>query len=151
MFAPGGPAPPREVSYQDLLELGSVMSSVTGTYAAFGYRPATPESPDHVAVEAGFIAFLMLKQAFALADGEPGHAAMAAEAAEAFRAAHLAVFAERLAAHLGEAPLEYLRTASRALAARVGPRPGPRRLPVIQPPIDEDEGSDFSCDTSPAA
>lgn len=151
VFGPGGPAPPREVSYQDRLELGSVMSSVTGGYAAFGYEPTSPESPDHVAIEAGFMAFLRLKQAFALVEGEPERAAITAEAAEGFLAGHLAVFAERLAALLAESPLEYLRVASRLLATRVGPRPGPRRLPVIQPPIDEDDGSDFSCDSSPAA
>jgi nitrate reductase assembly molybdenum cofactor insertion protein NarJ len=144
VFGPGGPTPPREVSYHDSLELGSVMSSVTGYYHAFGYRPSLAESPDHVAVEAGFLAFLRVKQAFALMGGDAEHGDLTRTAAEAFRADHLAVFAERLAALLAEAPATYLQAASRALAARVGPRPGPMRLPVIQPP-DEDDGGEFAC------
>jgi len=145
VFGPGGPAPPREVSYHDTLELGSVMSSVAGYYDAFGYQPALQESPDHVAVEVGFLSFLRFKQAFATADGELERAAISRDAAEAFRANHLAVVAERLAALLSESPLSYLQTASRLLATRVGPLPGPKRLTVINQPID-DEGSDFACD-----
>jgi nitrate reductase assembly molybdenum cofactor insertion protein NarJ len=145
VFGPGGPAPPREVSYLDTLELGSVMSSLTGAYRAFGYEPALAEPPDHVAVEAGFVAFLLLKQAFAAAEGEPVHAEITSRAAETFRADHLAMFAEPLARTLAEAPARYLQTASRLLAARVGPRPGPKRLPVIQPPA-EDDGGEFACE-----
>lgn len=145
MFGPGGPAPPREVSYVDSLELGSVMSSVTGYYHAFGYTPALRESPDHVAVETGFMAFLRVKQAFALMEGDAAHIDVAARAAEAFRVDHMATYADRLAALLAEAPARYLQTASRTLAGRVGPRPGPKRLPVIQPP-DEDDGGEFACE-----
>lgn len=144
VFGPGGPAPPREVSYHDTLELGSVMSSVTGYYAAFGYQPALVESPDHVAVETGFLAFLRIKQAFALMEGDDTHVDVTAQAAAAFRVDHLAVFAARLAAILADAPVTYLQTASRVLAHRVGPRPGPKMLPVIQPPMDDDGGV-FEC------
>lgn len=145
VFGPGGPAPPREVSYHDTLELGSVMSSLAVFYHAFDYRPTVPESLDHVAVEAGFVSYLCFKQAFALADGEPEHAAVTAQALEAFSREHLTIVAERLAALLAESPLTYLQAASRLLAARVGPRPGPKRLPVIQDPVG-DEGSEFACD-----
>ncbi|MGE0815364.1 MAG: molecular chaperone TorD family protein [Vicinamibacterales bacterium] len=144
LFGPGGPAPPREVSYHDTLELGSVMSSLAGLYEAFGYRPALLESPDHVAVEIGFVAFLRTKEAYAVMAGDAEHQAVAREAADGFQARHLANVADRLAAHLVEAPVEYLRTASRVLARRVGPRPGPKLLPVIQPPIDD--GAEFACD-----
>lgn len=145
VFGPGGPAPPREVSYHDSLELGSVMSSVTGYYHAFGYAPAVPESPDHVAVEAGFLAYLRFKQAFALADLNPDHADVAARAAARFQEQHLAVYAERLGDLLSASPLEYLQIASRVLAARVGPQPGPRQLIVFTDVVD-DEGGQFACD-----
>lgn len=142
MFGPGGPASPREVSYHDTLELGSVMSSLTGGYEAFGYRPALLESPDHVAVETGFVAFLRTKEAYAAMAGDGEHAATAREAAEGFLARHLANVADRLAARLAEAPVPYLQIASRVLARRVGPRPGPKMLPVIQAP---DDGEEFAC------
>jgi nitrate reductase assembly molybdenum cofactor insertion protein NarJ len=145
VFGPGGPAPPREVSYHDTLELGSVMSALTGAYGAFGYHPALVEAPDHVAVEAGFLAYLRVKQVFALMEGDDAHVAVTADAVERFRLDHLAVYAERLAGILAEAPATYLQTASRLLARRVGPRPGPKMLPVIQPPA-EDDGGEFACD-----
>jgi len=145
VFGPGGPAPPREVSYHDTLELGSVMSALTGAYGAFGYQPSIVEPPDHVAVEAGFLAYLRVKQVFALLEGDAAHVAITASAADAFRADHLAVYAERLAGILAEAPVGYLQTASRVLARRAGPRPGPKRLPVIQPPA-EDDGGEFACE-----
>ena len=69
---------------------------------------------------------------------------LTARAADAFRLDHLAVFAERLAASLSESSVIYLQTASRVLARRVGRRPGPKRLPVWQPPAD-DQGSEFAC------
>lgn len=145
IFGPGGPAPPREVSYHDSLELGSVMSSLTTSYDAFGYRPALLEAPDHVAVESGFLAFLAVKHAYALVAGVPAHVEVTVKAADDFRTGHLATFAERLAALLADAPARYLQLAARSLARRVGPKPGPRFLPVL--PADEaDDGGEFACD-----
>lgn len=148
VFGPGGPAPPREVTYHDSLELGSVMSSVTGYSGAFAYEPATTEAPDHVAVEVGFLAYLRMKQAFALMAGDAERAALAAEAAERFREEHLSLVATRLARLLAAAPASYLAMAGRVLRARVGPAPGPVRFPVVQP-FDEGDGSEFSCMVSP--
>lgn len=145
MFGPGGPAPPREVSYHDTLELGSVMSSITGAYRAFGYEPGADDPPDHVSVESGFLAFLGLKHAYAMIEGDEGHVEVTVSAAHAFRTGHLAVYAERLAAILADAPADYLQSAGQMLAERVGPRPGPRRLPIIQAD-DADDGGEFGCD-----
>ncbi|MCC7123439.1 MAG: molecular chaperone TorD family protein [Acidobacteria bacterium] len=145
IFGPGGPAPPREVSYHATMELGSLMSSLTGFYGAFGYQPAITESPDHIAVESGFLAFLNLKRAYALIEGNEEHKAITAAAARDFRIGHLAMYAERLATILADAPAGYLQMASRILADRVGPRPGPRQLLVIQPEPAED-GGEFACD-----
>lgn len=147
VFGPGGPAPPREVTYHDALELGSVMSAVTGCYGAFAYRPATTEPPDHVAVEIGFLAYLRAKQAFSLMAGDTERAQITAEAADRFREGHLALVAGRLARVLATAPASYLAMAGRMLRARVGPPPGPTRLPMVQPFTDED-GSEFDCRTS---
>lgn len=145
VFGPGGPAPPREVSYHETLELGSVMSSIAAYYAAFDYRPATRETPDHVSVEAGFMAFLRFKEAFALAAGARENAAVAADAAERFRADHLTMIAGTLAELLANAHLNYLQKASQILAKRVGAKPGPKRLTVINTPLDDNE-SEFACD-----
>ncbi len=144
-FGPGGPAPPREVTYVTAIQLGSLLSELAACYDAFAYRPATREAPDHVSVEAGFIGYLLLKQAYAVMRGNEEQASVTAEAATTFIRGHLATVAEPLAATLGASDLEYLAEAARALATRVGPPPsamaphGGRLLPVIQPIDDEDE------------
>ena len=144
VFGPGGPAPPREVSYHDTLELGSLMSELAGYYDAFGYYPATSEPPDHVAVEVDFVAYLRFKEAYAVAAGNAEHAAMTAQAAERFRADHLTMLAAPLAAVLADSDIDYLVQASGLLAGCVGDRPSRTRLPVFQEPVDE-SGSEFPC------
>lgn len=143
VFGPGGPAPPREVSYHDTLELGSLMSELVGGYEAFGYAPATTEAPDHVAVETGFMAYLSLKQAHARAGGDDERETLARDAAERFRAGHLARLGRPLADLLGASPIEYLARAARLLAERSGPPPSRVPLPMLQPVLDDDE--DIGC------
>jgi nitrate reductase assembly molybdenum cofactor insertion protein NarJ len=143
VFGPGGPAPPREVSYHESLELGSLMSELAGYYTAFGYRPADSEAPDHVAVEVGFVAYLRLKEAYAAAAGDAEQAGAARQAAERFRTDHLAMFAAVLAARLTESEIDYLVQASKLLVASAGDQPQRARLPVLHEPIDD--GSEFPC------
>ena len=145
-FGPGGPAPPREVTYVKTIQLGYLLSELTAFYDAFAYRPVTRESPDHVSVEAGFIGYLRLKEAYAVTRGDEGQAAVTAGAAATFVREHLAAFAEPLAATLDASGVAYLAEAARALATRTGPPPaapasphGARLLPVIQPSEDEDD------------
>lgn len=144
VFGPGGPAPPREASYCESIELGSLMSELAAYYDAFGYRPSLREAPDHVAVEVGFLAYMRLKEAHALAAGAADRAAITAEAAARFRTDHLAVFAAPLAALLGGSEIDHLVQASALLGKWAGPPPSRTRLPVLQPPVDDD-GSEFPC------
>jgi len=143
VFGPGGPAPPREVSYHDTIELGSLMAGLAGYYNAFGYHPATSEAPDHVAVEVGFMAYLRFKEAYAVAAGDAEHASTTAQAAAQFRADHLAMYAARLAAVLADSDIDYLVQASTLLVKCAGARPPRTRLPVFQEL--DDGGSVFPC------
>ena len=129
-FGPGGPAPPREVSYSDTLQFGSLMSELQTYYTAFGYLPRTTEPPDHIAVETGFLAYLKLKEAFAHASGDEEHAALAAGAAERFISSHLSKTAHPLAESLKTSGLEYLAGAAQVLHQRVGPPPAPVAPPA---------------------
>jgi nitrate reductase assembly molybdenum cofactor insertion protein NarJ len=145
-FGPGGPAPPREVTYVKAVQLGYLLSELTAFYDAFAYQPVTQESPDHVSVEAGFIGYLRLKEAYAVARGDDQQAAVTAEAAATFVREHLSALAEPLAATLEASGVAYLAEAARALGNRVGPPPSAvasppagRLLPVIQPLEDDDE------------
>jgi nitrate reductase assembly molybdenum cofactor insertion protein NarJ len=149
VFGPGGPAPPREASYHESLELGSLMSELAAYYDAFAYRPRSDETPDHVAIETGFVAYLALKEAFARAQGDDEAAEVAARAAARFISDHLSRIAGPLATLLDASPLGYLAHASRLLAARVGPAPSSRRLPMFTPLADEDEDEgDLTCGAS---
>jgi nitrate reductase assembly molybdenum cofactor insertion protein NarJ len=144
VFGPGGPAPPREASYHDSVELGSLMSELAGYYDAFGYRPATSEAPDHLAVELGFVAYLRFNEAYARAVGDADRAAITAQASDRFRADHLSKFTAPLADVLSDSGIEYLAQASRVLVEYVGHRPQRTRLPVVVDPVD-DTGTEFPC------
>ena len=147
VFGPGGPAPPREASYHASVELGSLLSSLEGAYAAFAYHPAGSEPADHIAVETGFVAYLRLKEAFAVATGEVEAAGIAERVAARFISEHLAGVAHPLADLLAESGITYLASSAAMLAARVGPRPSARQLPVIQSSAASDDGGgEFACD-----
>lgn len=125
IFGPGGPAPPREVAYSESLQPGLLLAELEAYYEAFAYRPDTREAADHVAVEAGFIAFLRLKEAYALASGNHEQASVAREAAGRFLHEHLSRIAGPLNAALGGSGIAYLKTAARALLDRASPPPAP--------------------------
>lgn len=151
IFGPGGPAPPREGSYRRAGQPGYVLSEIIGYYSAFAYKNASPELPDHIAVEAGFISFLKLKEAFANESGEKEKAAITAAAAGNFLADHVAVSAEPLMKSLAHSGVEYLRLASEALFERAGKSSSTqisRSLPVIHGLVEETEI--FECDDTPA-
>ena len=115
LFGPGGPASPREVSYHRGVELGGLMSELTGYYDAFGYSPASGEASDHVAVEAGFVGYLRLKEAYALACQETEHAGTTADAVRHFIEDHLSTIAKPLGIVLDGTGIRYLALAGRAL------------------------------------
>ncbi len=118
LLGPGGAAPGREAAAHPALDPGRLMAELTAVYEAFGYRPGGPEPPDHVSVEAGFLGYLRLKQAYALACGQPDWAERAAEAARRFLAEHLGDLAEALARALPDWAPPYLASACRELRAR---------------------------------
>jgi nitrate reductase assembly molybdenum cofactor insertion protein NarJ len=143
-FGPGGPAAPREVSYCDSVQFGYLLSELEAYYDAFAYHPATAEAADHISVEAGFVSFLLLKEAYAHAAEDPESAAVTAEARQTFLREHLAWVAEPLAGRLEDSAMEYLSLAGRSLLERVGPSRERRALPGSILPILPQEG-EFRC------
>jgi nitrate reductase assembly molybdenum cofactor insertion protein NarJ len=139
IFGPGGPASAREVRTCGLLQPGPLLAELAATYEAFAYRPALDEPLDHVAVEAGFVAYLRFKEAYARVCGDVEHAEVTAEAARGFIEEHLASLAEPLAGTLASSGIEYLTQASAELLQRVGPRR--KRLAVEEPvELDDEQG-----------
>ena len=148
-FGPGGPAPPREATYHQTVQLGYLLSELQAYYNAFAFQPFTNEPPDHVSVETGFIAYLKMKEAYALACGNSEQAATASESARKFLQEHLANIAQQLANYLQESGISYLAKASKALLQRVGPPPTVASpLPILQEEPKEDDLTcgDFSGD-----
>lgn len=143
LFGPGGPAPPREVSFRGWVQPGQLLAELAAYYDAFSYSPRIDEVADHVSVEAGFVAYLRLKEAYALACSNEEHALVTADAARRFIEEHLAPMAQPLAAALRDSGVAYLAYAGEALLRRTGPPRSDtqaRLLPVLQ----EDE-SVFEC------
>ena len=132
-LGPGSPAPAREVSYHESVQLGYLMSELAAFYEAFAYQPSTSEVVDHVSVLVGFVAYLRLKEAYALASADPDHAAITAEAARQFIDRHLSLIAQPLAMALSNSGVSYLSQASAALLQRVGPQRTPAaKQPQVQ-------------------
>lgn len=122
-FGPGGPAPAREVSYRSWVQPGYMISEISAFYAAFGFKPKTPETPDHVTVEVSFVSYLKLKEAYALAAGREEDAEVTADALRSFVLDHLSKIAERLSRSLSRSGIGYLSRAGAILLERVGRDP----------------------------
>jgi len=121
LLAPGGVVSAREVSYRGMEDPGRILADLRAFYGAFAFGPRTEEAADHLSVEAGFLGFLRLKEAFARARGEDEKAAIAADAASRFRTDHLAACAHPFAARVEKTGVRYLTLAAQVLARRAGP------------------------------
>ncbi|HUF47847.1 MAG TPA: molecular chaperone TorD family protein [Vicinamibacterales bacterium] len=120
-FGPSGVVSPREAAHCGMRDPGQLLAELEARYGAFGFRPATEDPVDHVAVEVDFVGYLRLKEALAQSEGDADRAALTAEAADAFIADHLRDVAAPIAERLETAAQPYLARAARALATRVGP------------------------------
>jgi nitrate reductase assembly molybdenum cofactor insertion protein NarJ len=130
-LGPGGVTSGREVGHDGAVDPGHLLAELQAHYQAFHYRPRAEEPPDHVAVEAGFVGYLRLKEAYARAQGLADAAETTATATARFLDEHVSAWAQPLADALEETRLEHLRLGARAAFRRVGP---PRRRRAPAPP-----------------
>lgn len=81
-----------ESSYEEnaLAGRGPVLAGIAGYYQAFSYHPENPgsETPDHLSIETGFLAYLAMKVAFADQAQRGDEKAVALEAYDKFRDEH---------------------------------------------------------------
>jgi len=118
-LGPGGPASPRAVTYDRAIQPGQRLAELAALYQAFGYLPALCEAPDHVAIETGFVAYLRLKEAYAVARGDIEHAEITRDAARQFITVQLAPIIQPLAERLSEGAIPYLAQAATLLLESV--------------------------------
>lgn len=139
-FGPGGPAPPREISYRPASLSSQYLAELSGYYSAFGYVAPYEEPVDHVAVEADFVAYLILKEAFAQSRGDDEPAATARDAVERLLSEHLAFMAAPLAERLADSDVGYLALSAQALLTRTGRRAASTHveLPILAALPDDD-------------
>lgn len=123
LLGPGGAVSPREVTYQPFADPGHLLAELATTYEAFAFRPRAEDPIDHIAVEASFVAYLLLKEAYAAARGEDAYVTTTAAARAAFIAAHVSVLGAALADRLETASPSYLLATARLLGARLPARP----------------------------
>jgi nitrate reductase assembly molybdenum cofactor insertion protein NarJ len=122
LLGPGGPASAREAAYAGFTDPGRILADLAARYAAFGFA-AADEPGDHLAVQCGFVSYLCLKEAFAVARGREGEALVAREERARFLAEHLSAAGRGFASRLPEGAPEHLRAAAAALEARVPEAP----------------------------
>jgi nitrate reductase assembly molybdenum cofactor insertion protein NarJ len=123
VVGPGGPVSLREVTYRGMEDPGRILADIGAFYEAFAFRPETEEAPDHLAVEAGALGYLSLKEAYARARTADDDAEMTARAAARFREEHVARLAWPVAERLQDSGVRYLALAAAAAASRSGHNP----------------------------
>jgi hypothetical protein len=104
LFGPAGAISPREVSYCGFEDPGRLIAEISAFYHAFSFSPRREESIDHICVEAGFIGYLFLKEAYARMRNGAASAAIVKEARERFCSEHLARSARGMRARPVEMP-----------------------------------------------
>jgi nitrate reductase assembly molybdenum cofactor insertion protein NarJ len=118
LFAEGGFVSPRETTWRHREDPGQILADIAGFYQAFAFRPRVEDPLDHIAVEAGFIGYLCLKEARALAHDDAESAETTASARRRFIADHLGHFAEEWADRVSATGVPHLSAAAQALAER---------------------------------
>jgi nitrate reductase assembly molybdenum cofactor insertion protein NarJ len=104
LFGPGGSVSPREASYCGFEDPAGVMARLTTFYRAFSFQPRREEPIDHIAVEAGFVGYLFLKQAYAQIRDDLESAAVTEEARRRFVSDHIQRCARGMIERAGEMP-----------------------------------------------
>jgi TorA maturation chaperone TorD len=121
LFAEGGFVSPRETTWRHREDPGQILADIAGFYEAFAFRPRAEDPLDHIAVEAGFMGYLCLKEARALAHSDAESAETTASARRRFIADHLSHFAEEWADRVSATGVPHLSAAAQAIAeSRIG-------------------------------
>jgi len=107
LFLGTTPCPPHETAYGDGRRFAgrqTELADLGGFYAAFGLQlsDANPDLPDHLATELEFYSLLLVKAAYALAEGLEAEREITQAAGRSFLECHLGRWVGAFAARLGE-------------------------------------------------
>jgi nitrate reductase assembly molybdenum cofactor insertion protein NarJ len=104
LFGPGGVVSPREVSYSGFEDPGKLMAELQAFYNAFAFQPHREEAVDHISVQASFVGYLFLKEAYARMQQAEEQAETTKRARERFLKEHVSRCARGMAARWDEMP-----------------------------------------------
>jgi nitrate reductase assembly molybdenum cofactor insertion protein NarJ len=130
---------------------GALLADAAGYYDAFAFDPSSElaECPDHVSVQWGFLGYLALKEALALARGETDRAAVCREAATSFHANHVETWFRIFLERVEQVSPDGFLGGAAALASELWPAlafesvaPDPLR---VLPPCTEGAGPPSAC------
>jgi hypothetical protein len=141
LIGPGGQVSPREVTYQPFTDPGQLLAQLANCYDAFAFRPHIEEPIDHIAVELAFVGYLLLKEAYAAAQGDAAGVRTTARARRSFIGEHLAPFAATFFQRLAATPPSYLVLPAQLLCARLPAR----SVSELRLPIEADSGTCGAC------
>lgn len=122
LFGPGAAISPREVSYSGFEDPGRLMAELNAFYHAFAFEPRREEAVDHLSVEAGFVGYLLLKEAYSHMREDGESAAVTRSARRRFLEEHLQRCARGMSERLSDAP-RYLKDVLVWLSQQTSPKP----------------------------
>lgn len=128
LLGPGGLVPARAVAYRPFSDPGWLLADIGRYHRAFGFHPVTEEPPDHIAALADFVAYLLLKEAFARERNEE-LAAITREASERFIDEHLVPIVARVADRLAACGAVNWSAVARLLAEKIPAPPTSAEVP----------------------
>ena len=117
LFDPGGMISPREVSYCAFDDPEEVMAELEFFYRAFSFQPQREDPIDHVSVEADFVGYLFLKEAYARLSGNSETIGITKDARKRFAKGHLSRCARGMIDRPADMPL-YIKHALSWLAEK---------------------------------
>ncbi len=118
-----GACPDGEISYRAMTPAGGILADIAGFYRAFGFPHAEggDEKPDHISQELEFVAFLLAKEAHAMAMDRSEAAVVVRDARVGFLRDHLGRWVASLADALAAAaPGSFHAAAAGAAVLAVG-------------------------------
>jgi TorA maturation chaperone TorD len=134
LLGPGGLVPAREVAYRPFADPGWSLADISRYHQAFGFHPAAEEPIDHIAVLADFVAYLLLKEAYACESADSESAAITRAAMGRFIDEHLVPVAARIADRIEACGAGSWSAAARLLAQMI---PAPPPAPQLADPDEE--------------
>jgi hypothetical protein len=120
-FGPGGLLSPREVAYIGWGDPGKMMSEIGLLYESFSFAPRSEDPSDHIAVEANFISYLYIKEAYALLNQEDENAETAKAVRKKFIEEHFGILLYGLARKLNGSEPVYISKTLTAASTRIEP------------------------------